>query len=81
LTLNPKENPMADDIFASAAERTEFGEMVDCIERGQPEMLPARLVERYVAQGLMRRDGAGLHLTDLGRDQYRISLGERQSDG
>jgi hypothetical protein len=72
---------MADDIFDSAADRIEFSEMVDCIDRGQQDMVPARLVERYVAKGLMERDGGQLRLTALGREQHHVALGERQSDG
>ena len=44
------------------------------------EMVPARLVDRYAAQGLLRRDGTKLHLTALGREQYRIAISKRQSD-
>ncbi|HMC16512.1 MAG TPA: hypothetical protein VKI18_12820 [Albitalea sp.] len=72
---------MADNIFDSAAERIEFSEMADSIDRGQQDMVPARLAERYVAKGLMRRDGGQLRLTELGRKQQHIALGERQSDG
>jgi hypothetical protein len=79
--LQREESPMADDIFDSAAERIEFGQMADCIERGQREMVPARLIERYVELGLMSRDGGQVRLTERGREQHRIATSERTSDG
>jgi hypothetical protein len=72
---------MSDDIFDSAAERIEFGQMADSIEQGRADIVPARLADRYVGKGLMERRGNALRLTELGREQQRVARDERSSDG
>lgn len=68
--------------LSSDADRIAFGSAADALEFGQSLNIADEIVQRYIELGLMARDVQGvLHLTNEGRDQRRITQGERFADG
>ncbi|WP_119154919.1 hypothetical protein [Caldimonas tepidiphila] len=68
-------------MFDSAEDRIQFMQIVDALEQGQGDTLPADVLDRYVQQGLMARDGGAVKLTDEGRREYDKARNERQMTG
>jgi hypothetical protein len=69
------------DVFESAADRIAFSEAVDFIDQGRAQLVPAPLAEDAVRRGLLVREGNALTVTEKGREQHKIALRERFSDG
>lgn len=72
---------MDDSVFRSAADRIAYSEAVDFLEQGRLQLIPADMVDRYVAMGLWVRAGNTLQLSEQGRRQHELAVRERFSDG
>ncbi len=80
--MTPQASPPDQPPFADAAERIRFSQAVDYLEQGSPQLVDAKLVDDYVARGLLRREADGRVVTTaLGEAQHRIARGERSSEG
>jgi len=69
------------DVFESAVDRIAFSEAVDFIDQGRAQLVPPKLVDDNVRRGLLAREGNTLTVTEKGREQHKIALRERFSDG
>lgn len=65
----------------SAEDRIQFMQIVDALEQGQGDTLPADVIDRYVQQGLLVRAADGITTTDTGRERYDQARNERQMTG
>jgi len=68
-------------VFNSASERIAFSEAVDFIDQGRAQLVPEPLAQDCIRRGLLVREGDTLKVTDEGREQHKIALRERFSDG
>lgn len=68
-------------MFESAEERIQFRQIVEAIEQGLGDTLPAEALERYVQQGLLLREPGGLKLSEEGQREYEQARRERQAEG